>query len=213
MRLPLSISEVGLSSFQFTHPVWGATVTASKKSGLQWFQFTHPVWGATSTDDKAHSSTAGFNSRTPCGVRLDTQNDLRNFGVFQFTHPVWGATYSAHRSQAYQRGFNSRTPCGVRLISFQGHSQVRSFNSRTPCGVRPFSSNTQRYTDSVSIHAPRVGCDFFFTAEDTSYKLFQFTHPVWGATDEITPDISPEAVSIHAPRVGCDKRSSTLSLL
>ena len=36
------------------------------------------------------------------------------------------------------------------------------------------------------------------------YSEFQFTHPVWGATD--TPELGELSlvVSIHAPRVGCD---------
>ena len=57
--------------FQFTHPVWGATVgiIASVRSILM-FQFTHPVWGATQQQEQAPA--------TP---------------EFQFTHPVWGATY------------------------------------------------------------------------------------------------------------------------
>ena len=34
----------------------------------------------------------------------------------------------------------------------------------------------------VSIHAPRVGCDFTSGKISVSYLEFQFTHPVWGAT-------------------------------
>ena len=34
--------------------------------------------------------------------------------------------------------------------------------------------------------------------------LFQFTHPVWGATDGASDLGSKSFVSIHAPRVGCD---------
>ena len=34
----------------------------------------------------------------------------------------------------------------------------------------------------VSIHAPRVGCDLSDLASDANLTVFQFTHPVWGAT-------------------------------
>ncbi len=34
--------------------------------------------------------------------------------------------------------------------------------------------------------------------------MFQFTHPVWGATRPPTRDAPAPIVSIHAPRVGCD---------
>ena len=37
--------------------------------------------------------------------------------------------------------------------------------------------------------------------------LFQFTHPVRGATDEVIKHKSMELVSIHAPRAGCDKHT------
>ena len=38
---------------------------------------------------------------------------------------------------------------------------------------------------------------------ETIFK-FQFTHPVWGATDGASDLGSKSFVSIHAPRVGCD---------
>ena len=40
-------------------------------------------------------------------------------------------------------------------------------------------------------------------SEDKGDK-FQFTHPVWGATGVQTYDNRQTQVSIHAPRVGCD---------
>ena len=35
-------------------------------------------------------------------------------------------------------------------------------------------------------------------------RLFQFTHPVWGATANGAEVLRLWEVSIHAPRVGCD---------
>ena len=61
------------------------------------------------------SSKTGFNSRTPCGVRLLNQHLRRSRMVFQFTHPVRGATSVHEHPKAQHRSFNSRTPCGVRL--------------------------------------------------------------------------------------------------
>ncbi len=80
----------------------------------------------------------------------------------------------------------------------------------------------------VSIHAPRVGCDFSKYETLIFPDVFQFTHPVWGATDGVYAMSVGEAfqfthpvwgatwglarrdvgikVSIHAPRVGCDER-------
>ena len=42
---------------------------------------------------------------------------------------------------------------------------------------------------------------------------FQFTHPVWGATEEGTKDARGLSVSIHAPRVGCDSDAQRYALV
>ena len=56
------------SEFQFTHPVWGATLQTLLSSPEPPFQFTHPVWGATARSPVCALGRS-FNSRTPCGVR------------------------------------------------------------------------------------------------------------------------------------------------
>ena len=38
---------------------------------------------------------------------------------------------------------------------------------------------------NVSIHAPRVGCDSLPRVDPQRVRKFQFTHPVWGATDAL----------------------------
>ena len=213
------------------------------------FQFTHPVWGATIVQiaiviDKQvsiHAPRVGCDSSM---LRIDLSTES-----FQFTHPVWGATmdatlqavnyivsihaprvgcdYSLDHEVRSSFGFNSRTPCGVRLpcgTCYACQSNVSIHAPRVGC---------DHYTDtlwcclSVSIHAPRVGCDFNepttslfrvgFNSRtpcgvrlkngrpDHQTGMFQFTHPVWGATLSITIAISTMLVSIHAPRVGCDR--------
>ena len=80
---------------------------------------------------------------------------------------------------------------------------------------------------TVSIHAPRVGCDPQRSRLWSRITMFQSTHPVWGATAQhrsefvysigfnprtpcgVRPGVAqchntPRQVSIHAPRVGCD---------
>ena len=79
---------------------------------------------------------------------------------FQFTHPGRGATF-------------------VCLIG--GFLSIR-FNSRTPGGVRHFHVIIGRYLDSVSIHAPREGCDPNLAKAPVILLMFQFTHPGRGAT-------------------------------
>ena len=46
---PLTNTQIN-QSFQFTHPVWGATgYDVLDSAEIEAFQFTHPVWGATIT--------------------------------------------------------------------------------------------------------------------------------------------------------------------
>ena len=79
-----------------------------------------------------------------------------------------------------------------------------NFNPRTPCGVRHADTLFPGVGIGISIHAPRVGCDFQATALYDMIAEFQSTHPVWGATFLLGNNPGLVAISIHAPRVGCD---------
>ena len=63
------------------------------------FQFTHPVRGATCIFVGANAPNGRFNSRTPCGVRLESVKSDAPLLTFQFTHPVRGATPRASPAQ------------------------------------------------------------------------------------------------------------------
>ena len=61
---------------------------------------------------------------------------------------------------------------------------------------------------TVSIHAPRVGCDLRIPAPTTSRRGFNPRTP-GGVRHLTTQKVSRNGkVSIHAPRVGCDRRQS-----
>ena len=100
----------------------------------------------------------GFNSRTPCGVRLKVLEGNYNDNTFQFTHPVWGAT--------------PRLLSAAVALAFQFTHLVWGATTAQHIGGRAIL---------VSIHAPRVGCDVAKILKDRNV-WFQFTHPVWGAT-------------------------------
>ena len=123
------------------------------------FQFTHPGRGATTLWANLTNQLTSFNSRTPGGVRLAKRFDVCVGTMFQFTHPGRGAT-------------------GLELSRF---SAVKSFNSRTPGGVRLHRKVADILGATVSIHAPREGCD---ADQSCSVEVVN--------------------VSIHAPREGCD---------
>ena len=56
----------------------------------------------------------------------------------------------------------------------------------------------------ISIHAPREGCDLFDAIDENGEIGFQSTHPVRGATRLFAILRLRRGISIHAPREGCD---------
>ena len=197
--------------FQSTHPVWGATPAVVLVGGTaRRFQSTHPVWGATPRSGPPLLSSGDFNPRTPCGVRHAGRGSRPGPERFQSTHPVWGATPPVSGFHLPIQNFNPRTPCGVRRGHHLDLGLSRHFNPRTPCGVRPSSCLVTgssitisihaprvgcdgelvlvpQFLTGISIHAPRVGCDNSGSSTVPESTAFQSTHPVWGATPEVGP--------------------------
>ena len=144
-----------------------------------------------------------FNSRTPCGARpVDSDSSM------------------------VLRRFNSRTPCGARLIEHYTLDIIGCVSIHAPRVGRDLYTSIITQDINVSIHAPRVGRDdryLLVVRLHTSFNSrtpcgarrtlsfvsaivsgFQFTHPVWGATEFMVEYASKLDVSIHAPRVGRD---------
>ena len=168
------------------------------------FQSTHPSWGATLT---------GF---------LKLQKKIK----FQSTHPSWGAT--ARIINTIQGMYISiHAPIvGCDGICQRCRSLSFYFNPRTHRGVRRQNYMVCVVLAEISIHAPIVGCDLKVTHvkleqcnfnprthrgvrhyrayKATFSRLFQSTHPSWGATDGLNCEDCIFDISIHAPIVGCD---------
>ena len=116
-------------------------------------------------------------------------------------------THASH----FASSFNSRTPCGVRHATAQRRVRLGSrFNSRTPCGVRQTQHIVVQPYCGFNSRTP-CGVRLNSGLDRTRYDLFQFTHPVWGATGRHGSKQNTPHVSIHAPRVGCDTRQVTTS--
>ena len=159
------------------------------------------------------SCVVRFNSRTPCGVRPSSHVSSSQRLSFQFTHPVWGATVieellcrgadvSIHAPRV-GRDYEGVYTGGAVAVSIHA-PRVGRDGEVAFFGLYP----------KVSIHAPRVGCDYLsisvvipmccFNSRTPcgvrlpkylggdSYVLFQFTHPVWGATSLQTLLSSPD---------------------
>ena len=123
-----------------------------------------------------------FNPRTPCGVRPRIIGSLLQDFKFQSTHPVRGATVnplhpidvivqiSIHAPRAGCDGlrsghqytywhFNPRTPCGVRPLKHLSSSGKSQFQSTHPVRGATRDNTTPTTPPTISIHAPRAGCD------------------------------------------------------
>ena len=146
--------------FQFTHPMWGATlylalprchglvsihaphvgcdcIFASANAPNGQFQFTHPMWGATKLSISSMTVCSSFNSRTPCGVRPSVYCPSRILIQFQFTHPMWGATVVQTDRVDTARVSIHAPHVGCDRKCPRATYASTCFNSRTSCGVRP----------------------------------------------------------------------------
>ncbi len=100
--------------------------------------------------------------------------------------------------------FNPRTPCGVRQGAVVDINGARLFQSTHPVRGATGSAYLPNRHDTISIHAPRAGCDRSETTFSLGTTLFQSTHPVRGATRWLPCVLYAPLISIHAPRAGCD---------
>ena len=142
--------------------------------------------------------------------------------TFQFTHPGRGATSSLPRSPRLKRSFNSRTPGGVRRSVDSVPSKRTEFQFTHPGRGATIPFPVRFVKPSVSIHAPREGCDMPCSREAVaaarfnsrtpggvrppsssvaiSNRPFQFTHPGRGATSPIAEiDHSPPSFNSRTP--------------
>ena len=149
--------------FQSTHPARGATVWVPYHPFILPISIHAPREGC-----DAHNADSGggqivhFNPRTPRGVRR--RNVHRDIVIrqFQSTHPARGAT----------------CPANFKIVSslFQSTHPAR--------GATPASSDTL-LPETISIHAPREGCDGDHLEALTCSGVFQSTHPARGATSRL----------------------------
>ncbi len=129
-----------------------------------------------------HPHLQHFNPRTPRGVRRILEvYTARGGGIsihapregcdrarvrtrahsilFQSTHPARGATGHERRRFGEMAYFNPRTPRGVRPPSGCSTSRCCSFQSTHPARGATFEDVFQDVELTISIHAPREGCD------------------------------------------------------
>ena len=145
-----------------------------------------------------------FNPRTHRGVRLFCLQIAQLPSQFQSTHPSWGATLYPSPTGTKSIYFNPRTHRGVRPWGNERRIVRAYFNPRTHRGVRQHSSRIYQPPERISIHAPIVGCDVWFS-NSTEFHHISIHAPIVGCdlNNSITK-LTTTIISIHAPIVGCD---------
>ena len=173
------------------------------------FQSTHPARGAT-PGVFCSKGGAGISIHAPregCDGITAVYEELEQ--VFQSTHPARGATRRAiirrARNLLY---FNPRTPRGVRLLPWCVTARRSSISIHAPRE----GCDTGRWARfgyfAISIHAPHEGCDRARVRARAHSILFQSTHPARGATRLIPAylEVFDRFQSTHPAR-GATKRA------
>ena len=99
-----------------------------------------------------------FNPRTPRGVRHSLVWPFMRYRAFQSTHPARGATQTGLRHTLCQL-FQSTHPARGATISAINSGCSKSFQSTHPARGATSQRLPYPYRRSISIHAPREGCD------------------------------------------------------
>ena len=145
------------------------------------FQSTHPARGATAGGPEVRRSKHISIHAPREGCDQGVGVVLTKTAEFQSTHPARGATTRTSTAQANVR-FQSTHPARGATAHKRDHARrILYFNPRTPRGVRLTLPTARAPQNTISIHAPREGCD-----------------------QDIHPLLRDMYISIHAPREGCD---------
>ena len=102
---------------------------------------------------------------------------------FQSTLPVWGATIQGTQVGAFIDRFQSTLPVwGATLPRRDLGLRISRISIHAPRVGSDWWRDEGWLTLSISIHAPRVGSDLLYLSNATVFIRFQSTLPVWGAT-------------------------------
>ena len=148
----------GISEFQSTRPLRGAT---SQSSGYLWdagFQSTRPLRGATPAHRLRKAGGRDFNPRAPCGARLGDVNITRIDLLFQSTRPLRGATSGQYQARG-PPSFQSTRPLRGATAICSGVIPNSVFQSTRPLRGATGPLCDYRTDLRISIHAPLAGRD------------------------------------------------------
>ena len=154
-----------------------------------------------------------FNPRTPRGVRRYCTRQRAGPLVISIHAPREGCDQAALRTGRAGGPFQSTHPARGATLDVYGHvTDQMKFQSTHPArgATSPPAASTTGCT--ISIHAPREGCDCLMCPTWTQWQDFNPRTPrgVRRVHDTVFQVQLP--ISIHAPREGCDYGTSTYDL-
>ena len=140
------------------------------------------MWGATLIKLNLFQKKNYFNPRTSCEVRHCVHQLSFRCSNISIHAPRVRCDHKKIEKSEMNYYFNPRTSCEVRLIIWVFYAPFFRFQSTHLVWGATSGSNTSQLIEKISIHAPRVRCDYW-NKDDDPYDL---------------------RISIHAPRVRCD---------
>ena len=153
------------------------------------------------------SARTDFNPRTPCGVRPCRSIRLSALIAISIHAPRAGCDRSYRMDGSLRHDFNPRTPCGVRLMSSRPSAVSQVFQSTHPVRGATANAVTKGVITSISIHAPRAGCDSWAWYSSTEPNNFNprtpcGVRPFQSPPHSFLPDFNPRTpcgVRLHFP--------------
>ncbi len=176
------LEEVREDEFQSTRPAWGATNQFDNYPATPEFQSTRPAWGATRAGLRSgrqqavsiHAPRVGrdsmrflqprcwhcFNPRAPRGARRMLRlNQLGQKTVSIHAPRVGRDRRASHRSQRIRPFQSTRPAWGATAVSTSMRGASKVFQSTRPAWGATVATAVPAPSQTVSIHAPRVGRD------------------------------------------------------
>ena len=145
--------------FQSTHPLRGATVQTVCAKAIDAISIHAPLAGCDGSSGGRPPDRRDFNPRTPCGVRLDRDQQIEQTARISIHAPLAGCDHGTWRPTPFPANFNPRTPCGVRLHRPCRSSVKSRFQSTHPLRGATCPKQKPVTGQNISIHAPLAGCD------------------------------------------------------
>ena len=207
-RHSASCSRTYSAIFQSTLPAWGATQRGHRSQQEKEISIHAPRMGSDNFPGSRQPHRYGISIHAP---RMGSDFLYGGYGVLSID-------------------FNPRSPHGERhLPTLASRLFLIRFQSTLPAWGATSSCHMRYKSETISIHAPRMGSDdpdpILFTTiiefqstlpawgatailriVDRS-EVFQSTLPAWGATSIGCSEKWGDKISIHAPRMGSDSQS------